>query len=70
MASETSKHIIVDFANSNTRNNNTVQGFGGIKIVKNLIKSLANCQNAKMATRPKWNFQIFSMQRKFSSMRK
>ena len=34
MASETSEHVIADFANSNTNSNNTVtavQAFGGIK---------------------------------------
>ena len=52
MASETSKHFIVDFANSSTSNNNTVTATGRFRWDKeqnleNLIRCLANCK-AKM----------------------
>ena len=52
MASETSEHVIIDFANSNTSNNNTV--IAGTRFrwnkeqkVENLIRCLANYK-AKM----------------------
>ena len=52
MASETSKHVIVDFANSNTSNNNTVTASTRFRWdkeqkVENLIRCLANYK-AKM----------------------
>ena len=69
MASETSEHGNVDFANSNTSCNNTVTAstrfqWDKEKKVENLIRCLANYS-------PKWNSQIrTSMQTKFTSMMK
>ena len=51
MASETSEHIIVDFANSNTRNNNTVTASTRFRWDKNsekfdkIFSKLPKCQN-------------------------
>ena len=52
MGSETSEHVIVDFANSNTSNNNTVAASKRFRWdkeqkVENLVRCLANCK-AKM----------------------
>ena len=49
MASETSEHVIVDFANSNTSNNNPVTASTRFRWdkeqkVENLIRCLANCK--------------------------
>ena len=55
MASETSEHIIVDFANSNTRNNNTVTASTRFRWNKNsekfdkIFSKLPKCQNGHKA---------------------
>ena len=51
MASETSEHVIVDFANSNTSNNNTVTASTRFRWdkeqkVENLIRCLAKCRQS------------------------
>ena len=52
MTSETSEHVIADFANKNTSNNNTVSTSTRFRWDKE--QKMENLQ----ITRPKWNSQI------------